>query len=225
MIRKANPQMRNLTDAQIREHAKEMEKMASNPEMMNAMLKMQSLPESEKTGLVQLQEGVAGKIPRDEKWITDTIRVVKEQPEMLKMLFKGRVGADSPLSEKQIMSVIDYVVTCSDWVLINAVHLINWAVNMREPAGALYRKVDDATMGCAQYLVLGVMLLVMWYVGKMVWYVVSLIFGVVVSGIAQLTMAAPAGDTGAAASAAAPEPSAMDQAMEEAPFVDVRGQE
>ena len=52
LVRRANPEMfGNLTDAQIREHAKEMEKIASNPEMMDAAMKMQSLPESDKSAI------------------------------------------------------------------------------------------------------------------------------------------------------------------------------
>ena len=215
MVRRANPEMRNFTDAQIREHAKEMEKMAANPEMMDAMMRMQSLSESERYLLNQLQEGLAGKISRDEKWITDTIRLVKEQPDTLKMLFKGRVSADSPLSETQIMSILDYVVTCSDFVLINAVQLVNWAVRMRGPAGELYRKVDDATMGCAQYLVLIAMLLTLFYVGKILWYLVTLTFGLLISTYALLTTTGEAHGDADFGSAMTPEPSSED----EAPFV------
>jgi hypothetical protein len=195
MVRRANPEMRNLTDAQIRQHAKEMEKMAANPEMIQAMAKVQSLPPTERTALLQLQEGLSGKIPRDDKWISETIRLVKGQPDMLKKLFEGRVGADSPLSEKQLMGVIDYVVTCSDSFLTNAIYLIEWGIRMSGPAGKVYRAVDSATLGCARYLVLAVMLLCFYYAAKIAWYVLALAVGLLMRGYVRLTT----GGSGAAA--------------------------
>jgi hypothetical protein len=221
MIRRANPEMRHFTDAQIREQAKEMEKMASNPDMINAMMKMQSMPEAEKAALNQLQQGLAGKVTRDEKWIAETIRFVKGQPDTLKMLFKGR--ADLPFSESQLVSIIDFVVSCSDRFLINVVRFLNWLVSMRGPAVAMYTAVDDATMGCARYLAIGVMLLFMFYMAKLLWYVVTLILGLVMSGFALLTgsgaSAAQAAGRGSAdlTSGATVEPTAND----EAPFVEL----
>ena len=223
LVRRANPEMRSLTDAQIRQHAKEMEKMAANPELIQTMAKVQSMPESERTALNQLQEGLSGKVVRDDKWINDTIRLVKSHPETLKMLFKGRVPKDSPLSEKQLMSIVDYVVTLSDWVLVNSVHLINWGIR---DGVAYYKKVDDLTFGCARWIVLVVMLVLMFYVAKLVWYIVWYTFAIVMSGYRLITNGSAA--TGAAggadsANAATPEPSAIgkEQVFAEAPFVDL----
>ena len=222
LVRRANPEMRKFTDAQIREHAKEMEKMATNPEMIQAMMKVQAMPEAERSALNQIQEGLAGKVPRDEKWIAETIRVVKAQPDTLKMLFQGRVGAESPMSEKQIMAIIDYVVTCSDWFLSSAVRFVNWGLRMRGPVGEMYRTVDAATFGCAQYLVLFVMLVILFYVGRMLWYLVTLVFGLVVGGYRMLTNGGSESANAAAGAAAADSSAAAaDSPQEEAPFVEL----
>ena len=145
LVRRANPEMRKFTDAEIREHAKEMEKIAHNPEMIQKLKKVQSMPEEERAALLRLQEGLNGKVTRDDKWISDTIKLVKAQPEALKNLFKGRVDASSPLSEGQIMGIVDYVVTCSDGFLTRALKFINWAISMRGPVGDVYKMVDSAT--------------------------------------------------------------------------------
>jgi hypothetical protein len=197
LVRRANPEMRKFTDAQIRQHAKEMEKMAANPDMIQAMAKVQSMPESERAALIQLQEGILGKIPRDDKWICESIQLVKTQPDTLKKLFQGRVSADSPLSEKQLMGIVDYIVTCSDNFLKRVVHIINWGIRMSGPAGELYRAVDSATLGCAKYLVLSVMLLSLYYVVKAAWYLLTLFLGLVMGGYVRLT-------SGGSAAAAVP---------------------
>ena len=215
LVRRANPDMRKFTDAQIRQHAREMEKMAANPEMIHAMAKVQSMPESERAALIQLQEGILGKIPRDDKWISETIQLVKAQPDTLKKLFQGRVGADSPLSEKQLVGIVDYVVTCSDSFLKSAVHLINWGIRMSGPAGEVYRAVDIATLGCAKYLVLFVTLLSFYYVGKAVWYLLSLAAGLLISGYVQLT------NGGSAAAAAVGEVDSVEGARPESSAEDV----
>jgi len=214
MVRRANPAMRKFTDAEIREHANEMEKMANNPEMIHAMKSVQSMPEAERAALLQLQEGLNGKITRDDKWIADTIKLVKAQPDTLKKLIKGRVDANSPLSEGQILGILDYVITCSDDFLTSALKLINWAVkwavSMRGPAGDMYQMVDTATFGCARYVVLGVMLLIVFYIGKVMWYLLTLAVGLCMSGYMWLTNGGQAAATGTAAagdsaSAATPE--------------------
>jgi hypothetical protein len=187
LVRRANPEMRSLTDAQIRQHAKEMEKMAANPEMIQAMAQVQSMPESERAALLQIQEGLSGKIPRDDKWIGETIRLVKAQPDTLKKLFQGRVGADSPLSETQLVAIVDYVATCSDSFLKSAVHLINWGVRMSGPAGEMYRAVDSATLGCAKYLVLFVTLLCLYYTISLAWRLLTVAAGLLMSGYMRLT--------------------------------------
>jgi hypothetical protein len=208
MVRRANPAMRKFTDAEIREHANEMEKMANNPEMIHAIKSVQSMPEEERAALLQLQEGLNGKVTRDDKWIADTIKLVKAQPDTLKNLLKGRVDANAPVSEGQILAIIDYVVTCSDGFLTSALKLVNWAISMCGPAVATYQMVDIATFGCARYVVLGVTLLIVFYMGKIVWYLLTLAFGLGMSGYVWLTdggqAAAARTAAGHSASAATP---------------------
>ena len=117
MARKANPQFRNMSDAEIRQQAREMEKMASDPQMMKTAMQMSTMPTEDKTALQNIQEGMQGQRPRDEKWIEDTIRVVKAKPDVLKMMFKGKINPASGLTEEQIFGFIDYITTCSDWFL------------------------------------------------------------------------------------------------------------
>lgn len=205
LVRRANPEMRNFTDSQIREHATEMEKLANNPEMIHAMKSVQSMPEAERAALLRLQEGLNGKVTRDDKWIADTIKLVKAQPDTLKNLFKGRTDANSPLSEAHILGIIDYMITCSDGFLTSAFKLINWAISMR----GMYQMVDTTTFGCARYVVLGVMILLVFYVGKMLWYLLTLAFGLCMSGYMWLTNGGQAAATrmaaGDSARAATPE--------------------
>jgi hypothetical protein len=219
LVRRANPEMRNLTDAQIREHAKEMEKIAANPEMMDAAMRLQSLPESDKSAITRFQEGVAGKVPRDAEWIAEMIRLVKGQPDTVKMLFKGRVPPESPISEGRLLGIVDYVVTCSDWFLTSVFHAIEWGNRMRGPAAAAYRMLDSATMGCAQYLVVMIVLLILFYVSRLIWYLVSLAVALVMSGLALLTGSATgSARDGDSTSAATPEPY---YAEDETPFVEL----
>ena len=218
LVRRANPEMRSLTDAQIRQHAKEMEKMAANPELIQTMAKVQSMPESERAALLQLQEGLAGKVSRDDKWISETIRLVKSQPDTLKKLFKGK--ADSPLNEKQLEGIVDYVVTCSDGFLTSAVHLINWAIRMSGPAGRAYRVVDGATLGGAKYLLLIGMLVSLFYVGKAAWYLLTLAVGLLTSGYVRLMGGGSAAAAGAEVEAVDPAEAARPDDVD-APFVEL----
>lgn len=220
LVRRANAEMRNFTDAQIRQHAKEMEKMAANPAMIQAMAKVQSMPESQRAALLQLQEGLAGKIPRDDKWVRETIQLVKAQPDTLKKLFEGRVGADSPLSEKQLVGIVDYVVTCSDRFLTGAIHFINWGIRLSGPAGEVYRAVDSATLGCARYLLLFVALLSLYYAGRLAWHLLTMAVGLLTSAYAWLTSGGSAAEAVAVqVDAARPDPSAEEDF--DAPFVEV----
>ena len=67
------------------------------------------------------------------------------------------------MSEAQLLGIVDYVGKCSDWFLISVFHIIEWGIRMRAPAAAVYGMVDNATFGCAQYLVLLIVLFVAWY--------------------------------------------------------------
>ena len=114
LVRRANPQFAHMTDAQIREQAREMEKMAADPAMLKTMMEMQKMPTEERSSLQNIQEGIQGTRPRDEAWINETIKTVKAKPEILKMMFKGKINPASGLSEEQVMGFIDYVTTCSE---------------------------------------------------------------------------------------------------------------
>ncbi len=190
MVRRANPQFRNMTDAQIREQAREMEKMANNPAALREMMRMQNMPDEEKKSLQSLQEGLQGLRPRDEKWIDETIKTVKTNPNLLKMMFKGRVPPEAGLSEEQIMGFIDFVVSLSDWILKLAIQVINWCIEMSGPVGAAYKKADDLTLGCAKYLLLALVAMVAWYFSRLMWYLMSLAFGVAMSVYRSATGAA-----------------------------------
>ena len=105
--------------------------------------------------------------------------------------------------------------------MTSAFHAIEWGLRMRAPAAAVYRKVEDATMGCAQYILMIIVLFILFYVGKLVWYLVSVALGLLMSGYALLTngsgsaTASGSAQGGGSTSAATPEPS---YAEEEAPF-------
>ena len=68
----------------------------------------------------------------------------------------------------------------------------------------MYRRVDNATFGCAQYLVLAMLLILGYYALKVVWYFLTLVFGLVVGGYNLLTSgsSAVAGDVEAVAGGA-----------------------
>ena len=187
MVRRANPQFRNMTDAQIREQAREMEKMASNPAALREMMRMQTMPDDEKKSLQRLQEGLQGLRPRDDKWIDETIKTVKANPNILKMMFKGRVPPEAGLSEEQIMGFIDFLVSLSDWILKLGIQVINWCIEMSGPVGAAYKKVDDLTLGCAKYLLLALLAMTMWYFTRLMWYLMSLVIGMIMSTYRSIT--------------------------------------
>ena len=187
MVRRANPQFRNMTDAQIREQAKEMEKMANNPAALREMMRMQNMPDEEKKGLQRLQEGLQGQCPRDEKWIDDTIKTVKSNPNVLKMMFKGRVPPEAGISEEQIMGFIDFVVSLSDWILKLAIQVINWCIEISGPVGTAYKKADDMTLGCAKYLLMALAAMMVWYSTRHMWYILSMLFGLVMTGYRSIT--------------------------------------
>ena len=202
LVRRANPQFAHMTDAQIREQAREMEKMAADPAMLKTMMEMQKMPTEERSSLQNIQEGIQGTRPRDEAWINETIKTVKAKPEILKMMFKGKINPASGLSEEQVMGFIDYVTTCSDWFLKNAITFVNWCVEVSGPVGEMYKKVDDATLGCARYILLGIVLFILYYLARFFYYILSLVFGFVAFGYRQITNAAsaPATQTSGASS-------------------------
>ena len=204
MVRRANPQFRNLTDAQIREQAREMEKMANNPEALREMMRMQNMPDEDKKSLTRLQEGLQGIIPRDEKWIDDSIKMVKANPNLLKSMFKGRIPKEAGMTEEQVLGFIDFVVSLSDWILKLAIQIINWCIEMRGPVGAYYQKADDMTLGCAKYILMAIAAFIMWYTGKAIWYVFSLLFGLIMMGYRTLSGASAGAAEGVTNSVGSP---------------------
>ena len=206
LVRKANPQFRNMSDAEIREQARQMEMMAGDPQMLKTAMQMSTLPTEDRTAIQKIQEGLQGQRPRDEAWIDETIRVVKAKPDILKTMFSGRINPASGLTEEQVLGFIDYVASCSDWFLKNAIQVINWGVEVSGPVTAAYNKVDEATLGCAKYIVMAIAFFLLYHLARLFYFIITLIIGGVMSGYRMITAtASPNVSAGTGIGGAAPQ--------------------
>lgn len=92
MVRKSNPAFAKMTDAQIRQYADQLEQAANNPDMMKELERMSRLSDGQRSQLQNIQGGLSGAVPMDDKWVTETVRALKQHPDMFKSMIQGKGG-------------------------------------------------------------------------------------------------------------------------------------
>lgn len=177
MVRKANPAFANMTNQQIFEYANHMEQTASDPEMMKEVLKMSKLSNTERTDLQSIQEGLSGIKPCDDAWINNTIKTLKAKPELFKNLFKGKGQMFGGVSDEQIDSFIDGASQMDAYWLNLIFKGIRFLVSLYKPTVELYQTLDSYTFGFARYIVIGLVVVAVFFIAKISWVVTRFFFG------------------------------------------------
>lgn len=196
-LRRANPAFAKMTVAEINQYADQMEAAAKDPKLLEQMMKMSQMPDADKQSMMLIQEGLTGKRERDEKWVEAAVKQVKGNPNLLKMLFKGKVDPKSGMSEDQIEGFIDYIVTWSDSTLIFVAGIINYLASQSDNIQAYYKKADEMTLGCAKWIILALVIFIVYMFGRFAWYIIVQLITLAMTGYSMVM-----GTAGATKSAA-----------------------
>jgi hypothetical protein len=188
-VRRSNKMFEKWTNAQIFAYADQMESAAKNPEMFKQMMEMSNMPEKDRKSIQLIQQGIAGEVTRDEKWIRSVVKVIKSNPDLLKTLYKPDPKAG--ITDEQTAGFIDAIVSMPDWLLIIIGRAINWCVDMWPTITAMYKKVDDMTLGCAKYLVMAIAFFLLYQIFKWVWWIMGLVFTLISKAYNMIMGSAP----------------------------------
>ena len=154
-----------------------MEQTASDPDMMKEVLKMSKLTNNERTDLQSIQEGLSGIKPCDDAWIAKTIKTLKTKPELFKNLFKGKGQMFGGVSDEQIDSFIDGASKLDAYWLNLIFKGIRFLVSLYKPTVQLYQTLDSYTFGFARYIVIGLVIVAVFFIAKISWVVTRFFFG------------------------------------------------
>jgi len=203
-VRRANEVFAKMSNAEIIAYADQMEQAARDPEKFKAMMELSKMPESDRNEMQVIQEGLTGTRPRDEAWIVSVVTILKKNPALIKSMYssgvdKQKAGVDG----EQIDTFVDFVCGLPDWVLVIAGKALNYGVEVWPTVSAAYTKVDNLMLGCAKYVLMAILFVILYYVTRMVWWALSLVFGVARGGYRLLTGSSTAASVPAAASSVA----------------------
>jgi len=141
-----------MTDEQIRQYADQMEQAADDPAMMKEIERMSQLSDKDKVKVQNIQEGLSGNVPMDDKWVRATVEVLKANPDIFKTLLKGKGAMFGGLSDEQIGGFIDYVSSLEASTLKMIFNALIFLGSCYKPLLGLYNSVDSYTLGSARYL-------------------------------------------------------------------------
>lgn len=170
-LRKTNPPMAHMTDAQIEMSIKQLEQMAENPELMKlAADQMKSMTEEQYESVKQMLGGNGGGgggvgatnnteattmpmldpsnimegLLSNPEQLNTIVRTMKKNPELLKQVLGGAGGPNAMVPEKQkeqLNRAIDSFVQMDDAKMEKYLSLANGVQRMAKPVVATLEKV------------------------------------------------------------------------------------
>ena len=178
---------------------KEALKVRQNPSKFKEMQELAKGMTPEDLKRFQLfQEGLMGKVPKDDKWVDAVVLTLKNKSAMLKDMFTKQTG--TPTSADQVATYIDWLASFDEKWLRGMLKIILSLVDM-------YTEVDKKIYGCGKYLlmVLGMILAylifrVLSFVARLVWVALVALYKTLVPATATATVSASA-SAGASAGA------------------------
>ena len=164
MVRKANAALANMSDDQIRAYADQLEQAASDPNMMKEVERMSRLSPAEREQLQLIQEGLQGIKPMDEPWINTLVGTLKKNPEFFKTMIRGKAPATfGGVSEDSVMQFIDTAATMDASTLRRILQFLLYLSSWSKPATDAYTQMDKMTFGCARYILLAIVGLILYF--------------------------------------------------------------
>ena len=164
MVRKANAALANMSDDQIRAYADQLEQAASDPNMMKEVERMSRLSPAEREQLQLIQEGLQGIKPMDETWINTLVGTLKKNPEFFKTMIRGKAPATfGGVSEDSVMQFIDTAATMDASTLRRIFQFLLYLSSWSKPATDAYNQMDKMTFGCARYILLLIVGLILYF--------------------------------------------------------------
>jgi hypothetical protein len=121
-----------------------------------------------------IKDGLTDPSKRTDEWIQQTISMVKKNSSLIKTLVK--TNSTGQWTPEQVEATVDFICGLGDWILYTAAKSINWGIEKWPSISAGYKKVDDAIFGCGQYIIMMIVMVILWFSFKFVWWVVMLIF-------------------------------------------------
>jgi len=174
IVKRSNKAFANMTLDQIRQYADMLDKAADDPNMLKEMEQLSSFNDKEKNLLTSIQEAVGGTRPMDKEWIESIVKSLKENPKFFKTLLKGKGSMMGGFTDVQMESFIDMLSSLSTWFLVFLIGTIIYIQSLAKPSKELYNTVDKYTFGMAQYIVLALVLVIVYYCTRMGFYMFQL---------------------------------------------------
>ena len=163
---------------------------------------MSRLSPAEREQLQLIQEGLQGVKPMDEPWINTLVGTLKKNPEFFKTMIRGKAPATfGGVSEDSVMQFIDTAATMDASTLRRIFQFLLYLSSWSKPATDFYNQMDKMTFGCARYILLAIVGLILYFSVTMWIRVGSWILYKIFGWPARV--AAPVGSTIAGASSAA----------------------
>jgi hypothetical protein len=168
--------------------------------MMKEMARMATLSDKERGQIQLLQEGLSGAKPMDLSWIEQMVGALKKNPKMFKTLIQGKgsmmgtvmyIGSllilflplsffccknIGGLTDEQTNSFIDTMSAMDASTLTLILRFIIYLSTLYKPAVDLYNTVDKYTFGCARYILLAIVGILLYYLSMVVWFVLRNLF-------------------------------------------------
>jgi hypothetical protein len=141
--------------------------------MMKEVEKMSKLNTDDRTVLQNIQEGLSGVKPIDDKWINMVIDALKSKPDLFKTLFKGKGAMLGGVSDEQIDGFIDMGSRMEKWLLKIIAYAIWYLTSAAKPIAAGYKVADEYSYGTAKYILMGIVGIAFYYFSMFVLFIVK----------------------------------------------------
>jgi hypothetical protein len=174
IVKRSNKAFANMSLDQIRQYADMLDKAADDPNILKEMEQLSSFNDKEKNLLTSIQEAVGGTRPMDKEWIESIVKSLKENPKFFKTLLKGKGSMMGGFTDVQMDSFFDMLSSLSSWFLVFLLSTIIYIQSLGKPAKELYNTVDKYTFGMAQYIVLALVLVIVYYCTRFGFYMFQL---------------------------------------------------
>jgi hypothetical protein len=141
--------------------------------MMKEVEKMSKLNTDDRNVLQNIQEGLSGVKPIDDKWINMVIDALKSKPDLFKTLFKGKGAMLGGVSDEQIDGFIDMGSRMERWLIKIIAYAIWYVSSAAKPIAAGYKVADEYSFGTAKYVLMGIVGIAFYYFSMFVLFIVK----------------------------------------------------
>lgn len=152
LVRQSNPMFSKMTNQQIIAYADQLDKAASDPNMMKEIEKMSTMSSHERDQIQFIQEGLSGQREMNDVWFTGVIKTLKNDTALVKNLFKGKGQMLGGVTDAQIESFIDGASKMDASTLKMIGKTLVYLGGLVKPATDYYNKLNAITFGQANLI-------------------------------------------------------------------------